>query len=232
MKYLFLFISILFFSTKAFAQPSNDECITATNMGSLPVPGACTAGLQNGAVVSFTGTNVGATPSLQGNGNSYQSILDWEGIFLNDQAGPALDVWYSFVATGNIVNISITGYPNAHFGVWTGACNALQPTGCSTDGSVVLEQMNIGQTYYIQVSGNSATSSDANFTVNVDNDIDCNDCFRNGTLVVNPLPVNGQYAPGQVVSFCFHVDQWQQSNTNWLHGVQFSFGSGWNAASL
>ncbi|MCF8424595.1 MAG: hypothetical protein K9H41_09640, partial [Bacteroidia bacterium] len=232
MKNIYLLFIILLFSTKAFAQPANNECTTATNMGSLPTPGACVAGLQNGAVVSFTGTNVGATPSLQGNGNSYQSILDCEGVFLNDQAGPALDVWYSFVPTGNIVNINISGYGNANFGVWTGACNNLQPVGCSTDGSIVLEQMNTGQTYYIQVSGNTATSTDANFTVNVDNDIDCNDCFRNGTLVVNPLPINGQYAPGTLVNFCFHIDQFQQANVNWLHGVQFNFGAGWNLSTL
>ncbi len=232
MKKIAIFLITILFSTEVFAQPSNNECTTAINMGTLPAPGACTAGLQNGAVVSFTGTNVGATPSLQGNGNTYQSILDCEGILLNDQAGPALDVWYSFVASGNIVNINIAGYPNVNFGVWTGACSNLQAVGCSTDGSVVLEQMNAGQTYFIQVSGNTATSTDANFTVNVDNDIDCNDCFRNGTLVVNPLPVNGTYAPGTVVNFCFHIDQWQQSNTNWLHGVQFTFGAGWNAGSL
>ncbi len=232
MKRIAIFLITILFSTKVFAQPSNNECATATNMGTLPTPAACVAGIQDGAVVSFTGTNVGATPSLQGNGNTYQSILDCEGVLLNDQAGPALDVWYSFVASGNIVNINITGYANVNFGVWTGACNNLQAVGCSTDGSAVLEQMNAGQTYYIQVSGNNATSTDANFTVNVDNDIDCNDCFRNGTLVVNPLPVNGTYAPGTVVNFCFHIDQWQQSNTNWLHGVQFTFGAGWNAASL
>ncbi|MES2565731.1 MAG: gliding motility-associated C-terminal domain-containing protein [Bacteroidota bacterium] len=232
MKNLFLLLSILLLSTKAFAQPSNNECSTATNMGSLPAPGACASGLQNGAVVSFTGTNVGATPSLQGNGNSYQSILDCEGILLNDQGGPALDVWYSFVATGTKVNINIGGYANANFGIWTGACSNLQPVGCSTDGAIVLEQMNIGQSYYIQVSGDSPTSTDASFTVNIDNDIDCNDCFRDGTLSVNPLPVNGQYDPGQSVTFCFHVDKFQQTATNWLHGVQFAFGGGWDLTTL
>ena len=231
MKKIAIFLITILFSTEVFAQPSNNECTAAINMGTLPAPGACISGLQNGAVVSFTGTNVGATPSLQGNGNTYQSILDCE-VGTADQAGPALDVWYSFVASGNIVNINITGYANVHFGLWTGACNNLQAAGCSVDGSAVFEQMNAGQTYYIQVSGNTATSTDANFTVNVDNDIDCNDCFRNGTLVVNPLPVNGTYAPGTVVNFCFHIDQWQQSNTNWLHGVQFTFGAGWSAGSL
>ncbi|MDP2386708.1 MAG: PKD domain-containing protein [Bacteroidota bacterium] len=228
-----IFIFVFLSSIKIFAQPANDECATPTAMGTLPTPGACAGGLQDGATLTFAGqTTVGATPSLQGNGNTYQSILDCEGTLFNDQAGPALDVWYSFVPTGSIVNINITGFASANFGVWTGACNNLQAVGCSTDGSIVMEQMNAGQTYYLQVSGSNATGTDNSFTINIDNDIDCNDCFRNGTLTVNPLPVNGTYVPGTAVSFCFHIDQWQQTLTNWLHGVQMTFGNGWDLGSL
>lgn len=232
MRKIFLLLTILL-SIKSFAQvPANNNCATPQAIGTLPTPGTCTAGLQNGAVVNVTGSNVGATNAGTGPAGAYQSVANCEN-GTADPAAPALDVWYSFVPSGNIVNISVTGFTGgAHFSVWTGACNNLQAVGCSLDGAVVLEQMNAGQTYLIQVSGSTSTATDASFTLNIDNDIDCNDCFRNGTLTVTPLPVNGGYAPGTAVNFCFHIDQWQQTSTNWLHGVQMTFGNGWNTATL
>lgn len=230
MKNIFLILFVLLFSSKAFAQPANDNCATAQAIGNLPTPGACTGGLQDGAVTTVVGSNVGATPSVDASG-MYTTGSLCEGGTTNP-AGPALDVWYSFVPTGNILNINITGFAGVNFSLWTGSCGNLQSAGCSVDGAIRVEQINPGQTYWIQISGNSGTATDASFNINIDNDIDCNDCFRNGTLSVNPLPVNGMYPPNTTVNFCFHVDQWQQTSTNWLHGVQVSWGAGWQAAPV
>ncbi|MBK6835611.1 MAG: SprB repeat-containing protein [Bacteroidetes bacterium] len=222
-----LLLICVFLSAIVLAQPANDNCANATSLGSLPTPGACTAGLQNGTATTLNSqTTVGATGS-----NPYSYLGSCEG-GATDMASPALDTWYSFVATGTTVNISITNFPGVQIGLWQGACNNLTGRGCSVDGALTVNQITAGSTYYIQVSGNSATATDANFTLAVDNDIDCNNCLRAANITATPAPVNGAYQPGQTVTFCFKINQWVQQNTNWLHGVQVTLGSGWNAGTL
>jgi gliding motility-associated-like protein len=204
-----------------FAQPANDDCSGATNLGTLPTPGACISGLQNGAPVTLNSqTTVGATAP---NPYTYQTACTGGG----DMTTFALDTWYTFTATGTVLNVNITGFPNAQIGVYSGDCNNLLGRGCSTNGSIVVTQIFPGDVYYIQVSGNTTTATDNNFTISVDNDIDCNDCLTESNLTANPPPTNGGYAPGQVVQFCYTVTDFQEINTNWFHGVQISMGAGW-----
>ncbi len=221
-------ISLLLFGglNLLFAQPANDEPCTATNIGTLPTPGACILGLQNGAVTTLNNlTTVGATGP-----NPYVSITGCA--VGGNMASPALDVWYTFVATGTIVNITLTGFPSASVGVWAGTCNNLIPRGCTNipaggTGSFTVLQTVIGQQYWVQVSGGTATATDANFSLSIDNDIDCNDCLLNASITANPPPVNGGYPANTTVNFCYTVTGWEQINTNWLHGVQITFGPGW-----
>ena len=165
------------------------------------------------------------------------SILNCQG-GTADQQAPSLDVWYSFVATGTTVNVNITpGVPalaSPNIGLWTGTCAALTAGGCGIGNAAgnltaVFTQITIGQTYYIQVGGNTTTST-GNFNMSVDNDIDCNDCLTTFSMTASPLPVFGGYAPGQVVTFCYTISSWVQQNTNWLHGIQITMGAGWTGA--
>ncbi|HZF99941.1 MAG TPA: gliding motility-associated C-terminal domain-containing protein [Chitinophagales bacterium] len=57
-------------------------------------------------------------------------------------------------------------------------------------------------------------------------------CASNQTFTVDPQPVAGAYAPGQVVSVCFNVGFYQQLGANWIHGFVFELGNGWNPASV
>jgi gliding motility-associated-like protein len=144
----------------------------------------------------------------------------------------ALDTWYSFTASGTTANVNISGFPNANVAVWSGTCGNLLGRGCTIlpnggSGTLTVTQLQSGQTYYIQVSGNSTTSTDNGFTLAVDNDIDCNDCLLNASITATPAPVNGGYQPGQTVQFCYTISGWSQQNTNWLHGVQITMGAGW-----
>lgn len=211
-----------------FAQVVNDDCAGATAMGNLPTPGACNTltGLQDGAPLTLTGqSTVGAVAE-----NPYSYITACNGG--GNMASPALDTWYSFVATGTIVNVSISGFPNASVGLWEGPCNNLAGRGCvilnaAGNGVLTVTQIIPGNTYYVQISGANDTQTDNNFTIAVDNDIDCDDCLRTSTLTASPAPVNGAYTPGQVVTFCYTVTAWEQENTNWFHGVQLAYGPGW-----
>src|ERR1700741_1029857 len=109
MKKIYLFLFAVLISSFALAQPANDNCSGATNLGSLPTPGACTAGIQNGTAVTLAGQpTVGATAP-----SPYSYLGSCEG-GATDMTAPALDTWYSFVATGTTVNISITGFPNVN----------------------------------------------------------------------------------------------------------------------
>lgn len=98
---LTLLISIITLSN--FAQAANDNCSTAQNLGSLPTPGVCTVGLQDGTATTVAGTTVAATAT-----SPAVSILNCQGGAANQNA-PSLDVWYSFVATGTTVNVNMTG---------------------------------------------------------------------------------------------------------------------------
>lgn len=229
-KLLFTLVSlIVLVNFDVFAQPANNNCSTAQSLGSLPTTGSCSGGLQNGAPVTVSGTTIGATAT-----NPAVSILNCQS-GSSDQAAPALDVWYSFVATGTTVNVNITpGTPalaTPNIGLWTGSCSNLLAWGCGIGNSggnlsASFTQIVIGQTYYIQVSGNNSTSS-GNFNLSVDNDIDCNNCNTVASITANPTPVLGAYLPGQVVTFCYTVSDWSQQNTNWFHGLQISMGAGW-----
>ncbi|MFT3886242.1 MAG: gliding motility-associated C-terminal domain-containing protein [Flavobacteriales bacterium] len=58
------------------------------------------------------------------------------------------------------------------------------------------------------------------------------ECLGTYTLTSSPLPVNGTYRCGQLVTFCLTVGSWQSSNTNWFHGIAPTFGPGWDLSTL
>ena len=227
---LILVLLVSLICKQVFAQPANNECATAQNLGTLPTPAACPSGL--GAAITVAGTLVGATP-----GSPYVFQGTCSGAGGPNMGVPANDVWYSFVASGYEAVITVTGtFANPNIAMYAGSCASLGGGvgGCAvgTGGTATLtvQQMIIGTTYYIQVSGN--TGQTGTFNISIKNNKGCNDCIVSTTLTVTPLPVNGMYVPGQTVRFCYHINSYAEINTNWLHGVQISFGSGWNPTSL
>ncbi len=235
MKKLLLLLTaiISLISKQAFAQPANDDCTTAQNIGTLPAVPACVGtALSVGATLNIAGTLVGATPA-----SPYVYQTGCSGAGGPSMGVPANDVWYTFTASGYQAVINITStFANPNIAMYSGTCAALGGGvgGCAvgTGGTVSLtvDQMVPGTTYYLQVSGN--TGQTGTFNMAIHNNEDCNNCLVGSTVTVTPLPVGGMYNPGQVVSFCYHVTDYSQINTNWLHGVQLTFGSGWNLASL
>ena len=227
----FIFCCLAFSSNQLKSQaPVNNNC-----PGALPItigtPPPCGAGIQTGSTATVFGNITNATP-----GNPYIYQTGCTGA-APTQNFPANDVWYTFVATGyqcqiNIVSTFAT--PNVAF--YSGNCGALGGGigGCAVGAggvaNLTVNQLVPGTTYYLQVSG--ATGQIGTFTMNINNNINCASCVANVSITVNPLPVNGAYPPNTPVNFCFHVGQYNTINTNWLHGVQLTFGPCWNAASL
>ena len=161
MKYLCL----LLFTAAAlplFAQPANDECATAT---ALPEQASYCSG-----TAAFT--NADATPSLDP--NDYPVCLD--------ERDQIRDVWFSFTALENSVNIQVTGnvagtpggtLSAPQFALFSGDCTDLESEGCRSPfetppnsgqflngGNIIFTDLVVGETYYILVgarNGNSGT---------------------------------------------------------------------------
>ncbi|MBI4932201.1 MAG: PKD domain-containing protein [Bacteroidetes bacterium] len=220
------FLFCIYGLNSVFAQ--GDDCSTAQYIGTLPTPAACPSG--NGTTVSVAGTNIGATSP-----NPYTYLLGCQPA--GNQAAPALDVWYSFTATGNLVNINISGtLATPNVAMWSGTCGSLVGFDCAIGNAAgnltaTFQPTTPGQTYYLQISGNTPTGS-GNFTLTLDNDNDCNNCMQASSLTASPLPTNGTYLPGTTVTFCFTVSSFTQISSNWLHGITPTFGCGWNTATL
>lgn len=233
MKKTLLLLLFLITGMIGLSQPANDNCNTAQNLGTLPNPAACPSGV--GSAVNVSGTNLAATYPLP-----YTTLLGCQ--TGGNQPGPAMDVWYRFVASGNQVNINITPgtapvLSNPAITLWTGSCGSLVGVGCDNNGtaagnnSATFQPVTPGQTYYIQISGMTSTSA-GNFNLSVNSSNDCNNCLQIGNLTVSPAPVGGTYLPGTTVNFCYNITSYTQVSANWLHGLTFSFGSGWNPATI
>ena len=142
-------------------------------------PASCT-GLGNGlgAAVTTNGTSIGSTP-----GNPYVYMTDC-GVGTTDMAQGANDVWYSFVATGTILEINLSSvFANPNVGLWSGNCLNLVGRGCiigDAAGNInayVFEPLTPGETYYLQISGNFPFSQ-GTFTLDLNNNNDCSDCLQ------------------------------------------------------
>ncbi|TND09004.1 MAG: PKD domain-containing protein [Bacteroidetes bacterium] len=212
------------------AQVANDDCFGATPLGTLGTPAACPSGI--GAVSTFNNlTNVNSVTE-----QPYTTLINCQPSNNTPMASPATDVWFSFVNSGNELNITINGnIVDPNIAVYQGNCNGLIGRGCAIGSGNTLtanfDQMVPGQTYYIQVSG-GAPADQGTFTMTLQNVNSCNDCLLASNLTVNPAPTNGTYQGGTTVTFCYTITQWDQQNTNWLHAVIPNFGSGWDMSTL
>ena len=223
-------IASLTFCNSSSAQVANDDCFGAQPLGTLGAPAPCPSGL--GPVSTFNNlTNINSVTE-----SPYTTLINCQPTMNTPMASPATDVWYSFVNNGNAVNITINGnIVNPNVALYQGNCSGLIGRGCAIGSGNSLtcqfDQMVIGQTYYIQVSGGSP-GDQGNFTMTLQNVNSCSDCLLASNLTVNPAPTNGGYQGGTTVTFCFTISQWDQQNTNWLHAVIPTFGNGWDMTTL
>lgn len=210
--------------------PLPDICSMACNLGILPAPAPCNGGtsINTGTAATFNMSNVGAIAEIP-----YSSVTGC--------AAPSSDVWYRFQATGTELAFNITssaGNPlnNPNVSLYNGNnCNALLPLACFTGTGGNLSQtfspITPGDFYYLQVSGGNVADV-GDFTLTIRNNYNCSTCLLAQDLQATPAPINGTYAAGQTVQFCFTVSNYNQTAANWLHGIDLNFGPGWNLATL
>jgi hypothetical protein len=216
------FIATFFVASSLFSFSQGDDCFNSTSLGSLPNPAACPTGGAGSALV-YNGTTVGATAE-----NPYSSLSCMD--------APAADVWVTFTATGNEIDLNFTsGLADANIGVYTGDCNNLTGLFCeaSNNGNIsaLLTPFVPGETYYMQISGLNATDF-SNFTLELTAINNCDLCVLAGGVTANPAPTNGFYTPGTTVEFCYTVSSFEQVGANWLAGVVPDFGASWDISTL
>jgi gliding motility-associated-like protein len=227
----FLLTAFLFFLGSQLIFGQNDECTTATSLGTLPAPAACPT--ENGTPLTVTGTTVGATAE-----SPYEYLINCNAVPgpSDDMYAPAADVWYSFVASGTVLDVTITSaMSNMTIGLWTGSCGSLVGAFCDVSATgnltATFEPLTPGVTYYVQLSGGSEVDQ-GTFSLTLENYLNCDICMTQSTLTATPPPTGGYYPPNTTVTFCLNVDSWVAQSTNWLHGVVPSFGSAWDLTTL
>lgn len=198
----------------------NNDCLTAEVI-TLPVAG--NPGTQTG----ITDCNTGASPGADGPGaNCY------------DAPGPT--VWYEFTTEvgAATVDISLTSgdMPNPIFTIWTDNCPI---TTYLTDGCGLSSVTNLtiapNTTYYIAVT--DGTNAEGTFNLCINQNIDLSLCNVDDVLVETgssdpTTPVGGPYSPGEVVDFCYTINQYRKENCNWLQGIVPTFGDCWDPSSF
>ncbi|MES2761474.1 MAG: PKD-like domain-containing protein [Bacteroidota bacterium] len=211
------------YNTTTSACTVNDDCFTAQNIV-LNAVGA--------ASVCTPGCNTGAAAGLDFAGNNCEDMLN-----------PT--VWYSFTtgATAASININLTSatMTNPEYTIFsnTSLCfgpytilNCLEGTGGSAITTSLVVAPNT--TYYIAVS--DATADQGNFNLCIAQNPDNSACNTNNNLVVSATsmgsPLVGPYKPGEVVSFCYTITDWQMINCNYLGAVVPVFGDCWAASSF
>ena len=155
-------------------------------------------------------------------------------------------VWYEFTtdATHATFDLTLTSsdMSTPHFSIYTTAdCltyNTAFPCVQGTGGSASIigtTDLSPNTTYYIAVSGDAG--GDGSFDLCIEQFSDNSPCNTNSDIVESsssdPItPIGGPYSPGEVVSFCYNVTDWETVNTNWLQGIVPTFGNGWDPSSF
>ncbi|MCB9273014.1 MAG: gliding motility-associated C-terminal domain-containing protein [Lewinellaceae bacterium] len=186
----FIFLAVLAWPfTAALAQPANDDCANAIMLSD--VSSWCS---NAGAYNNNDATDSGQSPSC----------------FPNNQANN--DVWFSFVAQATDVTISVTGdipfnaggtLNDPQFALYLGDCGNLVQEACASDAfndnaiQLMESQLEIGQTYYIQVSARSGQMGTFQLCVNNYNAIPdpSSDCST-GVILCNKDPFTVQFVSG------------------------------------
>ena len=231
MKKIKLLIFCFLLPSILLSQVANDDCFGAVDLGTLNTPSGCNGpnGTGLGTPLTFNLNNIGAVAE-----NPYTTLVNCQGTGV-DMSSPAADVWYSFTATGNNLDVNIAGLITPNVALYSGACGALTGFGCEVGAggnlNVNFDQLVVGQVYYLQISGGDELDQ-GNFDLTLQNNIGCDDCLVSGSLSVNPAPVNGTYLSGTTVTFCYTITEWEQTNTNWIHGVVPTMGAGWGPITV
>jgi len=199
----------------------SDVCLTPTNVnGGAAMPANTPVCLNNECNVGALG-GITATPNCG-----------------TVQGGV---VWYEFTlgATEDMINITVTSadVTDPLITVWSD-CSTFYPTFCAAGtNTATLSGYNAGYGSTVLVSVSSASGSlTGNFDICGETYQNLDACNIDNDLYINSsTPAadgNGNYLPGTTVEFCYDINQYNQVNINFLHGVVPSLGGAYDASTL
>jgi len=220
MKYIYL-IFLFLASISGFAQTGNDDCANATDFGTLtPFIPACLLG--------STSTALGELPYIN-QGNCFGGT---------DAPSPAADVWFTFTAVGNLLDIVLdSDFDTSMVALYQNTCDGLIGLKCIVNESggyinTSFSPVSVGITYYIQISGgNISDTGNYSLCINSYQTFEAI-CIIDQTITVDPPPYLGTYEAGQTVQICLLVGGYQENSADWFDGLVPVFGSAWDLTTL
>lgn len=184
-------IALSLITTQLFAQPSNDECVNAISLND--VTNWCSQ------IAEFS-TN-GATESVQGS----------PGCFPNNQTSN--DIWFSFVAQGTVLNVSVVGnnsnnspggtLNDPQVAIYSGNCSNPLEEECISDAfntnavETFVSSIIPGETYFLRVSARNGAVGTFQMCINNFNEVpapdgDCN----TGVILCDKSPFSVEFSSG------------------------------------
>lgn len=157
---------------------------------------------------------------------------------------PDATAWFSVTAPAGSAQLDIditSGFiTNPYFTVFTSTnCTNFTIIDCidtGAGGSVSgIVNVTPGTTYLIAVSDLNGAEGEFQICANFLPDASlCNvDDVMNETASSDPsTPIGGPYSPGEVVTFCYTINQYMKEQCNWLQGIIPTFGDCWDPASF
>ncbi|MDF2435654.1 MAG: hypothetical protein K0Q95_30 [Bacteroidota bacterium] len=250
---LLVLMSLVTLQVQLFGQTKeNPQIFVATNnlvnpfqTGEFALRAPCNA-TSCASPIAITLTTLGTQicAPVQCNDASQTAGPDFLGNNCYDLPNPT--IWYSVVppvGTSTLqINVS-SSTTNPTFAVYsTTDCSTFtiyddnnecySGAGGSVSGNMAVP--NNGTTILIGVSAPAGQTG--TFNVCVTPQADNSACNLNATLVPSSTsmgsPLNGPYLPGETVRFCYTINQYTQTNCNWLQGIVPTFGDCWDASSF
>jgi gliding motility-associated-like protein len=199
----------------------NDACADAATI-TLNAAGAGAACIND--------CNTGANPGIDFTGNNCEDL-------------PNPTVWYTFTTGPNTssINVSLNSaqLSDPEFVIFVGnSCvtwttlSCVEGTGGSASANNIAVQSN--QIYTIAVS--DVTADQGTFDLCITQNPDNSACNTNNSLQVTSTslgsPLTGPFQPGEQVTFCYTVTDYQQINCNYIGAFVPTFGDCWAASSF
>lgn len=185
--------------------------------------------LTTGVQLCLTDCNTGASVGPDFNGNNCHDFLN-------------ATVWYQFTTGLNdaAADISLTSSAlnTPYFTLFTTTnCNQFTIINCTqgNNGSATNTiNLTSNTTYIIAVSDQNG--AEGNFNLCITTRPDNSACNTNNSLTVTATslgsPLTGPFQPGEQVTFCYNITDWQQVNCNYLQGIVPEFGDCWDPVSF
>ncbi|MEX0813944.1 MAG: hypothetical protein WD048_17120, partial [Chitinophagales bacterium] len=185
--------------------------------------------ISTGVQTCTTECNTGASPGPDFLGNNCY-----------DYPGPTYWIEVTTPSDAATLNIDINSadLSNPYFTLFTTSdCQNYVVNTCTQgSGGAVSNTISVtpNTTYLIAVSDLNGASGD--FELCVTPNLDNSACATDKTLEVTSTsmgsPLTGPYLPGEVVTFCFTIDEWTLANCNYLQGIVPTFGDCWDPVSF